>query len=425
MQLSNNTLLALIHVDSSARVGWVSEPKERGTLGIIWGCLLVLFACVWSVLHHNVPDPAEGYWELHFRKMRWATLAIAAPELLSLFAIMQWNAANISVKEMRGLGVTGWSSVHAFYANAGGFLLETPDAPAFPVNATSICYLVSKGRIDAPIITKEEIWDKSKADLFAKCVAFVQAGWLLCAMIGRAAQKLPITPIELFTIAFVVPTMATQYFWANKPQNIGAPVTISVDWTIADLLLEVGDIASGSWVDTPMDFIEKPVWQGWKRRPSLLHFGGLNIRPLTRIPNDYSPPPPTGREATLIWVISVVHAGIHLLGWEFQYPTDVETFLWRVSSVTLVVVMAIGGIVPVLSTADWFDYSFNLLWIWVREADEKTWVKEWLFASVVNIAYVMYILARLIIFAEMFCAFRSLPARAYLEVEWSSFLPHV
>jgi hypothetical protein len=88
-------------------------------------------------------------------------------------------------------------------------------------------------------------------------------------------------------------------------------------------------------------------------------------------------------------------------------------------------VMAIGGIVPVLSTADWFDYSFNLLWIWVREAQYKTWVKEWLFASVVNIAYVMYILARLIIFAEMFCAFRSLPAKAYVEVEWSSFLPHI
>jgi squalene monooxygenase len=198
--------------------------------------------------------------------MRWATLAVAAPELLSLFAIMQWNAANISVKEMRSLGIHTLSSVHAFYANAGGFLLEAPDAPAFPVNATSICYLVSKGRIDTPTITKEEIWDKSKADLFAKCVAFVQAGWLLCAMIGCAVQKLPITPLELFTIAFVVPTMATQYFWANKPQNIGAPVTVKVEWTISEILLEAGDAASDAWVDTPMDFIEKPIWQGWKRR---------------------------------------------------------------------------------------------------------------------------------------------------------------
>lgn len=35
---------------------------------------------------------------------------------------MQWNAANISVAEMKALGGVDWSVVHSFYANAGGFI---------------------------------------------------------------------------------------------------------------------------------------------------------------------------------------------------------------------------------------------------------------------------------------------------------------
>jgi squalene monooxygenase len=171
-----------------------------------------------------------------------------------------------------------------------------------------------------------------------------------------------------------------------------------------------------SYVDTPMDFIEKPMWDSWKRRPSLLHFGGLEKRPLARIPNDYSLPPPTCKEATFIWFISVAHPGTHCAGWIFEFPSLVELVLWRTSSLTLLVVMAVGSIVPVLSTRPWFDFSFNLLCIWVRKARKKTWIREWAFASLVNCAYAAYILARLIIFAELFSVFRWLPREAYQDI---------
>ncbi len=60
---------------------------------------------------------------------------------------MQWNFANLSVKEMREQGEDEWSIVHALYANAGGFVLMTPDFPAFPINAKSIFHLHSTGWI--------------------------------------------------------------------------------------------------------------------------------------------------------------------------------------------------------------------------------------------------------------------------------------
>jgi squalene monooxygenase len=349
---------------------------------------------------------------------------VTATEILTFFAVMQWNVANISVREMKSMGHHHWTMVHAFCANAGGFVLETLSFPPFPINATSLFYLVSRGQVTMPTITEKNNWDRSKADLFAKYVAFVQTAWLLCTTIVRGIQKLPITPIELFTVAFVVPTVATQFFWAKKPQNVEAPVVLNVDWEIEELLKAAGTASMTSYVDTPMDFIEKPMWDGWKRRPSLLHFGGLEKRPLERIPNDYSPPPPTGKEATFIWFISIAHAGIHCAGWNLEFATLVELVLWRTSSLTLLVVMAVGGIVPVLSTRPWFDFSFNLLWIWVREARKKTWIREWAFASLVNCAYAAYILARLIIFAELFSVFRWLPREAYQDINWSGFWPH-
>ncbi|KAF1991262.1 hypothetical protein K402DRAFT_389433 [Aulographum hederae CBS 113979] len=409
---------------SPGRSGWVSSPNTRGTIDIIWSCVLVLFVCVWTVLHHNVPTKADRYWTIVNRKLRWAMLAICAPEVLTLFAIMQWNAANISVREMKEFGLKSWSKTHAFYANSGGFILEAPDFPKFPINATSIHYLCCNGRIDPPSITRESIWDRSKADRFAKGAALVQTAWLLLQTIARAAQHLDITPLELFTVAFIVPTVATAYFWSDKPQNVEEPTVIKVDWRIEELLQSAGEAAEKPYVDTPLDFVEKPMWDGWSRRRSLLHFGGLKQRPLARIPNDYSPPPPTGKEALFVWTISVLHAMVHLLGWNFSFPSYPELIIWRVSSLILFIVMVVGGAVPVLSTQPWFDFEFSLLWIWYRESREKTWVKRWLFNIVVELAYASYVVARLFIFAEMFSAFRSLPNGAYKDVDWTSYLPH-
>ncbi|KAK4447784.1 squalene epoxidase-domain-containing protein [Podospora aff. communis PSN243] len=344
-------------------LGWVSSPNTRATNDILFDNFLALFVCVWTVLHHNLQAKHEGFWSVFWRKFRWAVLAVTAPEMLTLFAVMQWNAGNISVREMRSIGVESWSKVHAFYANAGGFVLETPGFPRFPINATSIYY-------------------HFKADLLAKGFAFTQAEWVILQICARAAQDLTITPLELFTAAFIVPSLATVYFWASKPQNVAEPTIIKVEWPISELLIAAGDAAKDPYVDTPMDFVEKPVWEGWRRLPSLLHYGA--------------------------WVVSVVHALIHVLGWWFPFPTPIEAIIWRASSLTLLVVMAIGGVVPVISTQPWFDFSFSMLWIWVREAKRQTWVRRRLFSTVVDIAYVLYIIARIFILVEIFLVFRAM-----------------
>jgi squalene monooxygenase len=162
-------------------------------------------------------------------------------------------------------------------------------------------------------MTKEEIWDKSKSDKFAKWAAFIQSAWLILQCIGRGIQKLAITPFEIFTLAFMVCTVATGYFWYHKPKDVERPVTIEVDWNISDLHLAEGGAALRPWIHTPMDFVEMKLQGHWERRPSLHSFGGLT-RPLNREPDDAAFPPPDLPLAICIWAVTMMYCGIHVSG---------------------------------------------------------------------------------------------------------------
>lgn len=39
--------------------GWVDQPNYRGTLNIIWSCLLVILTSTWTVLHVNLPAQTD------------------------------------------------------------------------------------------------------------------------------------------------------------------------------------------------------------------------------------------------------------------------------------------------------------------------------------------------------------------------------
>lgn len=52
-------------------------------------------------------------------------------------------------------------------------------------------------------MTQAEITDKSKAKDLAKALVMIQASWMLIQLIGRLVAKLPVTLLEVNTIAHV------------------------------------------------------------------------------------------------------------------------------------------------------------------------------------------------------------------------------
>jgi hypothetical protein len=264
------------------QLGWVNSPNQRGTIDIIWSCLLVLFTGTWSVLHVNLPAEGEGYWSIIIRKARWFIFAIGSPEVITILASTQRMSARYSVPKMHSIGVSHWTPVHGFFADSGGFVLHPPDTPSFPFNSRALHYLIEKKYLEPPSLTKQDIWDRSKFDRFAKAVAIVQSMYMICSCISRAAQSLAITVFELFTLAFVVCTATSFYFWMDKPLGVESAVHLRLTTPMATILTEAGPAAGQPYVDTPMDFVEQPGWRVFSRVPLFTSFGGIEKRPLKR-----------------------------------------------------------------------------------------------------------------------------------------------
>ena len=68
-------------------VSWAHEPQGRGTIGLLWSCLITIFLCTWSAIHPNIPAATESLWDIFWRRQAYMLLALVAPEFLALCAV--------------------------------------------------------------------------------------------------------------------------------------------------------------------------------------------------------------------------------------------------------------------------------------------------------------------------------------------------
>lgn len=74
-------------------VGFVPNPDGRGTLSLLFSCVLTLSLCVWSAVHLNLPKYKEGENEYAYRYLKWSILGIFGPELVIWAAWRQYMSA--------------------------------------------------------------------------------------------------------------------------------------------------------------------------------------------------------------------------------------------------------------------------------------------------------------------------------------------
>jgi hypothetical protein len=79
---------------------WHSQPRERGSFGLILNCLITLSLCVWTAIHLNVPARRPQGSNYALRRVRWVFLGLLAPELAVYAAWRQWSSARILTKSM-------------------------------------------------------------------------------------------------------------------------------------------------------------------------------------------------------------------------------------------------------------------------------------------------------------------------------------
>lgn len=83
--------------------------------------------------------------------------------------------------------------------------------------------LLDRGEIK---ISKEEIKDKGRGDALSKGLILIQTTWFILQCIARKVEHLPITELELVTLAFAALNFVTYTVWWKKPLNVDCPVGI-------------------------------------------------------------------------------------------------------------------------------------------------------------------------------------------------------
>ena len=83
--------------------GLAAGPAYRGTFDIAWSCLLTILACIYNAIHLNIPPRNTGRWKLLLRKVKWATIALFAPEIVLYTATTQILDAYKVKKEVNAM----------------------------------------------------------------------------------------------------------------------------------------------------------------------------------------------------------------------------------------------------------------------------------------------------------------------------------
>ncbi|KAE9392714.1 hypothetical protein BT96DRAFT_830269, partial [Gymnopus androsaceus JB14] len=213
----------VLDATSANSILWKPEPNSRGSFSIISSCVLTLVLCVWTSVH---PNAGEG-WKARIKRLLFA---LFAPEAIVYFAWLQRRSANCPTRQ-----ITFWTPVHSFFAVMGGFVFDTtggePFLPGSKVRTTltpeGVAFLMRHSPELIPHLTKEQILDKSKADGLSKTLVCLQAGWFCLQCIARVAQRLPISLLELTTVAHALCMLVAYFLWWNKPLNVREPVIIS------------------------------------------------------------------------------------------------------------------------------------------------------------------------------------------------------
>lgn len=420
--------------DSALTHGWVQQCNGRGTLDIIQSCIITLIFCSWSVLCLNVPESTGGRRGFLRYKLWWTMIALIFPEVITGIAGEQWRAATQCREEFLSLGHSQWSMRKAFFANMGGFVLESPDFPQFPIDGQQLAYLVRKKYLDLPTITEDEIRDKNKADGSARMITCIQMCWFSVQCLGRAFQHLGLSTLELTVIANIFGTIFTFFFWNHKPLDVEGHFVLRTSTPISRILVEAGEQAREPYSRTPLDFVKSS-----RKRPNLTTTCWLGLqtmfdvesdppgRPIRSIGNTVTLPPGSYKAWDVMFFIffPLSFFGIHLIAWKFEFPTSTESLIWRIATVSLVTMNLC---------------HFQLVYIYIYypqkcglalagKPTKDIWefyavAPRWLIYATHWFGMVVYLFARLYILTEGWVGLRALPKRVYLSVNWSNYIPH-
>jgi hypothetical protein len=108
----------------------------------------------------------------------------------------------------------------------GGFMLYVNGKPRATLKPDEFLGFVREGSVEMPVIVEADIEDRSKGDALSKGIAILQLAWFVLQLVARYVQNLPITLLELDTLALAALAGIAYGLWWKKPKDVRRPYAV-------------------------------------------------------------------------------------------------------------------------------------------------------------------------------------------------------
>jgi hypothetical protein len=337
-----------------------------------------------------------------------------------------------------------WTLTHAFFLQMGGFVLCEDGRPIQTLTAaggcrrdrlgsedsTTLMWNIDNRIIDPPRISAEDINDRSKGDAISKAFVILQTSWFIAQCIARWATRLPVTELEVATLAFATLNGITYGLWWDKPQNVGRPVFLECKQPREPLAMPHGgdstaprhakrsrlrsklreDIEgftlSAPWIPLgrlPMRLLEamiSPMTSLAGNTPSAVRNSDL------RVAMFYAAFTDTENKTVIAYTaIGVLFGLVHLVPSLFlEFPSRPEMWLWRAAAI----IITTGPI-----------FSSVTLYFARKVRDPR------IFFHPLWIGVPLYVISRITLLILPLISLHSLHSDALQTIKWTTFIPHL
>ena len=308
--------------------------------------------------------------------------------------------------------------MHGFFIIMGGFHLfersseeksgtqSISQEDDYPLHPLLVDDLVCDDIYTFTMPTEVEIKDKSKSDGLAKSLILVQTSWFVMQCIARAIEHLPVTHLEIVTLAYAAMNFVIYVFWWNKPLNVNRPVRVFRKSDVEEPIeaRRLASKANDDGFEKIFMFIAGAQDEG------------VNLSGEDRVPRFWANSTENNALIADIMVlgVGVCFGAIHCIAWSFPFPTQVELLMWRISSVAIT---AITFNIPlIIGLAGWLEHmDFNTA---------AGIIGDIAILSILS-GGILYVIARVFTLVLAFTSLRDLPPGAFDTVHWTTFIPHV
>jgi hypothetical protein len=226
-------------------------------------------------------------------------------------------------------------------------------------------------------------------DSLLKGFALVQTLWFAAQCVTRSLQWLETSTFEVMTIAYIVSMLPWGLLWWSKPYDVQLPTLLEPHmWPegTRERLKELSN-ETGFVMFRKFDLIE---FQRMRNSIAIDEF--WTAKNWRQTPNCHA----------LLLSASTL-AAIHCTEWNSSFPTIIECWLWRASSLMILLIPTLG----------WWSY-----WIRQRDFDGRRRIHEFF----LFLGNQLYLALRLILIIEVFLEFRAMPAGVYRSVDWTLYI---